>query len=703
MKPAAAPAAVGFWLLQASGCAFSGVARTSGPVVANIEIVGAEAVSEGAIEKKLVTRETGWWPFARKHRFDPLEWQVDLDRIERYYETLGYYQAEVTGSELVEAGTDRVALRVRVQENQPVRIAEVNVRGLQELPAEDREQVLEDLPVRASEPFRERRWQEAKAQIIDRLKGDGRAAAALVGEARLDLQANQGHLSLLVEPGQRYRFGQVLVSTPQGGRVDPALVREQVELALGPDRRFAPEKLEEAQRRVFAMGVFATARVAAGRPERGSGLVPVIVEVREAPAHTLRLGGGVAIDQVRQEARLLGGWEDRGFLGGLRRLGVEAVGGWAFIPSTLAVARNRVEDAPRHGLIFRASAELEQPRFLSRPTLRFSGLVEAERTIEPAYDALGGRVTPALTWQPQSTLGLVGSYNLQGYRLDGSSVASARTAPLALGCRTDPCFVLLSYLEQVVTWDHRDHPLEPRRGFYVSLALQEGGGPLGGSFDYLRILPEVRGYATPGDDDRLTLAGRLRVGSLAPRSGRGEDSPVVARFYAGGANSMRGFPLRRLSPMLLVPVDPARPEVRVPLPVGGNGLIEGNLELRMRVRDNLLLATFADFGTVTRARLPLREAGRLLWAAGLGLRYLSPIGPIRVDFGVRLPFGRPPPLYDLDGREITYRRLPAGGTEPGREDGSHVDDSCFGIGGSGGSSWVPGDLCTVHVSIGEAF
>jgi hypothetical protein len=177
----------------------------------------------------------------------------------------------------------------------------------------------------------------------------------------------------------------------------------------------------------------------------------------------------------------------------------------------------------------------------------------------------------------------------------------------------------------------------------------------------------------------------------------------VARFFAGGANSMRGFGLRRLSPMLLVPVDPARPEVRVPLPVGGNGLIEGSVELRNPLRQKLLLAAFTDFGTVTPERLPFQRPWRLLWAVGLGLRYLSPIGPVRVDLGVRLPFGRPPPLYDLDGTEITYRRLPDGATEPGREDGGNIAESCFGIGQSGGSSWVSGDLCSLHISIGEAF
>ena len=306
------------------------------------------------------------------------------------------------------------------------------------------------------------------------------------------------------------------------------------------------------------MGVFATARVAAGQPDPARGLVPVVVDLREAPLHTVRLGGGVAIDQVRQEARLLAAWADRSFLGDLRKLGLEAVAGWAFIPNALAVVRDQAQDPIRHGAIFRATADFEQPRLLSRPSLGLDSLLETERTVEPAYDALGGRARLGVIWQPRSSTAVSGSYNLQGYWLNGPPAITPATAPLALGCASDPCFVLLSYLEQIVTWDRRDHPLEPRRGFYLSLALQQGGGPLGGDFEYLRILPEARAYATPDDDGALTVAVRLRVGTLVPRSGRAEDSPVVARFYAGGANSMRGFGLRRLSPMLLLPVD-ARP------------------------------------------------------------------------------------------------------------------------------------------------
>jgi translocation and assembly module TamA len=218
-------------------------------------------------------------------------------------------------------------------------------------------------------------------------------------------------------------------------------------------------------------------------------------------------------------------------------------------------------------------------------------------------------------------------------------------------------------------------------------------------------LPEARGYVSVGEDDRFTFAARLRIGSLVTASGRPEESAVVTRFYAGGSLSMRGFGVRRLAPMVLVPLptyDDAHQDRQIALPIGGNGLIEGSFEARARVSENVLFASFVDFGTVTRDRVPLSEIGRMSWAVGFGFRFLTPIGPLRIDLAVRLPGGRPPPLFDLDGNEITYEKPPDNQVVRGTETGEHVDRNCFGIGGRE-DTWVHDGLCAFHLSIGEAF
>jgi len=411
----------------------------------------------------------------------------------------------------------------------------------------------------------------------------------------------------------------------------------------------------------------------------------VRVDVREAPFRTLRLGGGGKIDQIRNEVRLLAEWTNRDFLGGMRKLTAHAEAGWAFIPNFYTASTGDAASGARNGPIADLSLQFEQPRFLGRPSLREQSKIEVQRSLELTYDAISTSLTNGVIWKPRSRISIFPSYHLEADYLNGPPVSSAATAPLTLGCDTssDHCFVWLSYVEEVVTWDRRDNALEPRNGVYASLSLQEGGGPLAGDFNYFRVIPDLRGYLSFGEDDVLTLSARLRVGELWPTSGNPEDSAVVTRFYGGGAVSMRGFNDRRLSPLLQVPA----PGGQLTIPVGGDGMIDGSFEARYSLTPVLRLATFVDYGQVTTAQVHPSDAAHLLWAVGLGLRYLTPIGPVRLDLARRLPFGRPPPLYDATGMPVPYP----------------VDDSCFGLFGSHPVTPVTDNLCVLQISIGEAF
>ncbi|HMC94287.1 MAG TPA: BamA/TamA family outer membrane protein, partial [Polyangia bacterium] len=316
--------------------------------------------------------------------------------------------------------------------------------------------------------------------------------------------------------------------------------------------------------------------------------------------------------------------------------------------------------------------------------------------LEQTYDDLGGQLANGVIWQPRATLSIYPSHHLQGDQLNGPPGAGVLTAPLTLGCHTggSSCFVWLSYLEEVAIWDHRDDALEPHDGFYASLSLQEGGGPLFGDFNYFRVLPEARGYVSLGDDKQITFAARLKVGDLLPTSGNAQDSAVVTRFYGGGAQSMRGFNDRRLSPLLVsqLPPSPGNPKPPiVTLPIGGNGLIDGSFEVRYALTSNLILAAFFDVGQVSMGRIDPQAFAHLLMAVGFGLRYRTPVGPVRLDFARRLQVGRPPPLFAVDAM-----------TGQIAQQSYKVDDSCFGLGGSGGSV-VTDNLCVLHISIGEAF
>ena len=360
-----------------------------------------------------------------------------------------------------------------------------------------------------------------------------------------------------MRPGLRYRFGDIQIDTGGGKAISPDWIREAVRLAIAPDEVFSGDALVEAQRRLIGMGVLGAVRVEPGTPDPATARVPVKVTTSEAPLHTLGFGGGLRIDQIRNEGRLIAEWSNRNFLGGMRRLTLHGEAGLG-VPARRLRLHPVVGRPTRNGPIARARGEFEQPRLFGHASLRELTQLELEHTLEQTYDATAARLGNGIVWKPRVVAGDPSLVSRRGRspdrpagrrRAGGAAHARLhdhRRRAAWSGCRTS---------RRSLIWDRRDNPLEPRHGYYASLSLQQGGGPLGGNFTYLRVLPELRGYLTVRRGRRrlggFTLASRVRFGELMPSSGNPDDSAVVTRFYSGGAFSMRGFNEQRLSPLLL--------------------------------------------------------------------------------------------------------------------------------------------------------
>jgi outer membrane protein assembly factor BamA len=174
--------------------------------------------------------------------------------------------------------------------------------------------------------------------------------------------------------------------------------------------------------------------------------------------------------------------------------------------------------------------------------------------------------------------------------------------------------------------DDRDHPIEPRFGGYASLSFAYGTPAAGGAYTYEEVQPEVRGYLPVG---RVVLAARARYGAIFG------DIPPTERFYAGGANSNRGFAERMLSPSLTGVVMGST----VTVPYGGGGVIDSSIEARFPIatikRMGLGGVVFFDAGDVEDAPEQLSLA-QLAYAVGVGLRLHTIVGPVRTDIGYRL-------------------------------------------------------------------
>ena len=664
--------------------------------VKDLRILGSDQVSASDVEGKILTSATGWSPFATTEYFDPVAWQADLRRIVRYYEAEGYYHAQIASETVTPDGPKGVDLTVQVTEGPPTLISKIQRVGLDALPADLRDRVLDSFVLKPGERFQELPWANGKAAMQTALRELGYAEATVGGEAFVDLTTHTATLLLKVQTGARYKFGRTFVATAPGALVKPSRIIDQALPAVRPGSWFSETALSDAQARVFKMGVFAAVKVNRGAPDPKSGTVPVVIDVREAPFRTVRAGGGVGLDPTRQEVRTIAEYANRNFFGDLRRFTLRAKLGWAFLPSAFAVLRDDRTQVLRSEPIFTLTSEFEQPH-LFFPTVTGQLSAELSKGVEQAFQYVGGRARAGVLWQPHPAFSVTPSYNFEADSLRGEALLGGAAPQLAFGC-PEPC--VISYLEQLIEWDRRNDRLEPTQGYYLSLSFQEGGGILGGSFDYLRIQPEARYYTTFGD--RLTLAAQVRLGTLLPTSGDDSSSPIIARFFSGG-DQMRGFGYHRLSPMLAVRtpnvVDPNNP-FAAPLgalpgetvPVGGDGLFDGSVELRYALTDSLVLAVFLDTGFVTREHFQFGSAQyftqNLQYALGIGLRYRTVVGPIRVDFARRLNLGPELVVGQLPGQGVTYS----------------TDSGCFGLGNSGQHfAGAPDGLCNLQISIGEAF
>lgn len=205
---------------------------------------------------------------------------------------------------------------------------------------------------------------------------------------------------------------------------------------------------------------------------------------------------------------------------------------------------------------------------------------------------------------------------------------------------------LLSYLELRSDIFLVDSISQPKRGAVFEATWDVAGGPLQGDYGFQKLLLGTRLYWPAAK--RLQLAAHLQGGVILP-FGAQAGAPFNFKFYLGGANSVRGWGSKRLSPRLeeCAAEDPTDCDS---IPVGGFTMLAGTLELRLALGAGFSLVGFADMGDVQADELAV-EPAEWNYSAGPGLRFDSPVGLFRLDFGYRL---NDPGLYPDEPRWAIY-------------------------------------------------
>ena len=392
-----------------------------------------------------------------------------------------------------------------------------------------------------------------------------------------------------IDPGRPARYGP---TTVEGNtRTDTDFIRFMTDLPEGSG--FNSTDIARAQARLGRLGIFRSLRIEEAEEIAPDGSLPMTVRVEDRRPRTLGFGGTYStIDGLGLEAY----WVHRNLFGRGERLRFDAS------------VSGLIENINPTDFDYSLGVSFIKPGIYRPDTDLIAGL--AAKRLD--YD----------TYRETSIGGNIGLSQQFGDRLTGDLSANFSRAKFEdiYGTRN---FFTLGFIGNLI-YDIRNDPLDATRGYYIAALLQpfyefEFGNPA------VRGTLEGRYYYSLVGLDRLVLAGRVKVGSYYGPSAA--ESPPDLLFFAGGGGSVRGYPYRSIG--VSTTVNGAQGTV------GGRGLFEGSAEARYRFSDSWGGAAFADAGFVSENP---RFAGEndLRIGVGAGVRYFTPIGPLRVDLATPL-------------------------------------------------------------------
>ncbi len=558
-----------------------------------LEFHGNTAVGTSQLRAAMQTKPRRWyevWKFwQRLPPFEPDTFRADLERLRQLYRNHGYYHARIVHEVELPAEGDRVCAVVWIEEGPPVYVESVSVDlGGESIDPEARRILLEHLPIARDQVFGQERYERAYAYLRSWYREHGFARVELARAAEVDVRRDAAAVRYRLDSGPPSVFGSVRVTGTH--RIETAVVER--EIAFHPGEPFKESLVEQTRSNLVALRLFGSVRV--DEDKSRDPRVDVHVRVVEGPTHEVRLGVGY---DTEEQARAIASWRDYDFFGGARQLGFTA---------RVSLLRRTI------------AADFLQPHFPG-PKDRVRLIASEEQELEETYENDRTRLTPRIEWQALPNLTPYTFYRIEYDMLSSVNTRIQRRFP-----EIAPKHGLLSGLGVGVDYTDTDDLLDPTRGWAALASVEPVGGFLGGKFSFVRGVIEGRRYQPL--PERFGLAVRARLGAADPTDGS-RDIPLFERFYAGGINSVRGYERRHVGPF--VGGDP----------IGGRSLVETGIELRRPLSEKIGWAVFLDAGQVSRRTLDF-PLGDLRYGAGFGVRYKSPVGPLRLDLG--FPTDPPP-------------------------------------------------------------
>ena len=525
----------------------------------------------------------------------------DVDRLETALQSFGYYLGKVDISildrplddpdltDLIEKAPakDSVPIKVAIDTGPAFLLRRIAIEGAVEPDARAKLGLAPGQRAIASDIL------AARDRLLAALQEDGHALAKVAEpDATADLAQHAIDVTFKASQGRRLLIGSITFLGLKD--MKEGFVRQRLLVHTG--QLYQPSKIDEARADLATLGVFSGVSVSPADQPDAEGRLPITFDLQERPLHAV---GATAAFSTDLGGSLSLTWSHRNLFGNAEQL-------------NLSAAATGLGGTAVRGLGYNFSAQLVQPDFLRRDQQLEYNLGALKQSLD-AYD------------QTAETAGVAVRRKLDPFWTVSLGLSGEQERITQESLTRDYTLIGLPITAKYDSTGLKDILQDPTRGIRAALTAapwQSFGGHTG-SFAVLQLSGST--YIDLGAPGRSVLALRGLVGSIEG-AGSACDLPPDQRFYGGGSATVRGFKYQSIGPLF--------PDNK---PVGGTAIDAATIEFRQRFLESWGAAVFVDAGQVSADTMPF--AGTLRAGAGLGARYYTPIGAVRLD--VAVPMNKP--------------------------------------------------------------
>jgi outer membrane protein assembly complex protein YaeT len=595
----------------------------TGVEVKELSFTGVQAVEESQLRSVLATTQSSKLPWNDKQYFDATAFKADLQRIIAFYVDRGYPTARIRTFDVRQSEDQRsVRITIDIDEGAPRLVERVVFQGFEVLPDDHRRKLEARLPLKENQPLDRALAQANREQMLDELRDHGYPHPSVDMREQAGSAEDRRVLSYVARPGRIAYVGPIEINGEMS--VNERIVRRQLTFRSGD--LFQLSRLRESQRKLYGLELFNFVNVealsgAGDSAVQGSDAdrIPTRVTLTEGKHRKVNFGIGYGSEE---QARAQVDWRHVNFFGGARTAGVLA----------------RYSNLDRG-----VRLNFKQPYIITR---RHSATLSGQSwfTNEPAFQltTIGGRATLTREFgasrsaifgaKAGTTAALTYANEWEDYEIAEATLndPTVRNELIALGlnpdCQIGPrCGAGAGQRSALILDGARDttgNILDAKSGYFANLHFEQAGKILGGDFDYFEATGEARYYQSIGQ--RLVVAVRARAGSIDSNGDENRLVPFFKRYFLGGATNLRGWGRFEVSPLS-----------EGGSAIGGHTFANFSVEARFPVFGKFGGVLFFDGGNVWYEPWDF-NLNDMLYDVGPGLRYQTPIGPIRLDLGYQL-------------------------------------------------------------------